>query len=103
MEFYKNESSNNIKNIEDLFNDKTSKNIKNSISKASEKYHSKEQLKKSLHLILSTAASIAILISIFLFNNSSQIESSKLFDTYIKKNNIPSLIDRGSNTDLLKA
>ncbi len=98
--FIKNTNSDELKDIELFFKDKTNDNIKESISRASKNYHSKKNKKR---FVFYFAASIALLVSLFYYNLSSGSSPYELYENYIDRENIPSLIDRNDNNPLSKA
>lgn len=81
----------------------STRNIQKQISKASKSYHKKQKNKINLTKILSVAASITLLFSIFFFNNSKKNTTKELYNFYYSTEDIPSLVDRTSNTKIANA
>lgn len=81
------------------FESDATQDIKNAIIKAEASYEQKP--KRYIGLYIAAAASIALLISIFSWNQTSESPSS-LYATYIELSTLPSLAERGKdNSDVL--
>jgi hypothetical protein len=103
LNFVKKTTNDELTFYENKIQQSTTKNIQKHISEASKSYHTKQKNKINLTKILSVAASITLLFSIFFFNNSKKNTTKELYNFYFSTEDIPSLVDRTSNTKIANA
>ena len=92
--FAKNTDPSEAKDFENLFKSNEIKNIKKSIAKANEKFKKKKSSTFKKWPLYSSAAVIALLISVYLFNPKNQT-SEEIYLSYITTTGLPSIINRG--------
>jgi tetratricopeptide (TPR) repeat protein len=94
--FAENIDSKEIKEYESLLRGKEATEIKEIISQANTSYQKKSNKKRFKKYLFSSAAVIALLVSLYTFMQES-IHPADLYTSYISSTELPSIINRGNN------
>jgi hypothetical protein len=99
--FVKNIDTLELKEYEKLFKEKKIKEIEKTISKANENFKKKKIFKSRKWYVLSSAALVALLISVYLLKPQS-LNTNEIYTDYINRIELPSTINRSNSNDLEK-
>jgi len=93
-QFVEPSDSKQVKELKDYFKSNDANDLKSVLKKTASSYHQSNQSSKSksikLYSFLAVAASIVLLLGLFVFNNDQN-----LYDNYNSWDELPSLIERG--------